>query len=288
MVLELFDFFVNYPTDVKLKGDDYLFVEYKCPIDAEKFKLWTDTPFLSYVISGRKDWTATDQTYTIEAGEALFFKRGLYNTKQYFEEDFCTIVFFITEDFIRNFLRSNENLLPASLEDPNSGQIFPIDVTKSLEALILSVFSYLREGNIPRQLVEMKFNELLFNIVLNPANRKILSYFYSLKREEKINLEAVMNKNFHYDMKLEEYARLCGRSLSTFKRDFQDYFNETPGRWLQRKRLEYARTLLQNPDLRISDICYESGFRNASHFNNNFKQQYKHPPRQYRKIHFGI
>ena len=77
MSLELHDFFLKYPTNSKLIGDDYLFVEYKCPLDADQVKMWTDTPFLSYVISGKKDWTSIYKTHTINAGEALFFKRGL-------------------------------------------------------------------------------------------------------------------------------------------------------------------------------------------------------------------
>ena len=288
MAVELFDFFVNYPTGAKLIGDDYMFVEYKCPIDSEKFKLWTDTPFLSYVISGKKDWTAVDGTYTINAGEALFFKKGLYNTKQYFEEDFCTIVFFITEDFIRKFILNNEAILNPKSGESVESQIFSIDVTDSLKALILSVFSYLNQVTIPRELVEMKFNELLYNIALNPANRELLAYFNSLKRVEKTDLAEIMNKNFHYDLKLEEYARLSGRSLSTFKRDFSAYFGETPGKWLNNKRLEYSRTLLKNPELNISDVCFESGFRNPSHFNSSFKKRFRHPPNQYRKHYFGI
>jgi AraC-like DNA-binding protein len=288
MALELFEFFTEYPTHAKLIGDDYMFVEYRCPIDAEKFKLWTDTPFLSYVISGKKDWTAVDGTYTIEAGEALFFKRGLYNTRQYFDEKYCTILFFITEDFIRKFLRDNEALLGRQEREDIDTQIFEIDVTETLKTLFLSMFSYLDQGNVPRALVEVKFRELLFNIALNPTNRNLLAYFNSLRHIGKTDLKEIMDKNFHFDLKLDEYARLCGRSLSTFKRDFTAHFKETPGKWLNRKRLEYSRTLLGNPDLNISEICFESGFRNTSHFNSCFKKRYKYPPNQYRKQHFGI
>ena len=53
MTLDVFNYFLNQPQHNKLIGDDYLFVEYKCPIEVEKFKLWTDTPFITYVISGK-------------------------------------------------------------------------------------------------------------------------------------------------------------------------------------------------------------------------------------------
>lgn len=284
MSLELHDFFLQYPTNSKLIGDDYLFVEYKCPLDSDKFKMWTDTPFLSYVISGKKDWTSIDQTYTIKAGEALFFKRGLYNTKQYFEEDYCTIVFFITEDFIKRFVKNNPEMFPKKDADPVASQIFSINVTDSLKALILSIFSYLNQQHIPKELVEIKFNELLYNMLLHSANAPLRAYFCSLLQAQKTQVEEVMLKNFHYDLNLEEYARLCGRSLSTFKRDFQQYFKMSPGKWLTTKRLEYAKTLLSNIELNINDVCFESGFKNISHFNSSFKKHFQYPPNQYRKL----
>ena len=48
------------------------------------------------------------------------------------------------------------------------------------------------------------------------------------------------------ELRLEEYAKLCHRSLSSFKREFQSHFSESPGKWLLQKRLEYASSLLRN------------------------------------------
>jgi len=289
MTINVHNHFLNHPKYNKLIGNDYLFVEYKCPIEIEKFKLWTDTPFITYVISGRKDWTAFDKTYTIKKGEALFINKGVYNTKQYFEVDYCVMLFFITDDFIRRFVKNNETILTQKKSDILNNQIFKIDVGDSLNSLFLSVFNYLNQGSkIPKDLVEMKFNELLFNIALNPSNKDLVSFFSSLKQVEKTNLNNVMMKNFHSDLKLEEYARLCGRSLSTFKRDFKNYFKENPGKWLNNKRLEYAKTLLENPELNINDVCFESGFKNSSHFNSSFKEKYKLPPNKYRKLHYNL
>ncbi|MFD2726337.1 helix-turn-helix domain-containing protein [Hyunsoonleella rubra] len=284
MTLDVYKYFKNSPQYNRLVGNDYMFVEYKCPIDVEKFKLWTDTPLLTYVISGKKDWTSINKTYSLKSGEALFIRKGIYNTKQYFEEDYCTILFFITEDFIRRFIKNNEALLQKRTSDYDDRLIYPIDVTNSLNSLFLSVFNYFNMGgDIPKELVEIKFNELLFNIALNPSNKDLLGFFNSLKQIEKTNINEVMMKNFHYDLQLEEFARLSGRSLSTFKRDFKTHFNETPGKWLNNKRLEYAKTLLENSELNISEICYESGFKNTSHFNSNFKQKFNYPPNQFRK-----
>ena len=129
------------------------------------------------------------------------------------------------------------------------------ELVKEVDLSEINIFSYFNmSGEVPKELVEMKFNELLFNVALNPANKDLISFFNSLKQVEKTNINDVMMKNFHYDLQLEEYARLCGRSLSTFKRDFKEHFKETPGKWLTNKRLDYAKTLLQNSELNINEI----------------------------------
>ena len=283
MTIDVFKYFGKSTKFNKLIGDDYMFVEYKCPLEVENFKLWTETPFLNYVISGKKEWTALEGNYTAHQGEALFIRQGVYNTKQYLEKEYCVMLFFITEDFIRRFIKNHDHIAEPR-ENAINNQIYRINVGNSLNALFISVFNYMNQRKeIPRDLVEMKFDELLYNITLDPHNRDLTNYFLSLQRVEKSDLDTIMMQNFYCDLKLEEFARLSGRSLSTFKRDFKEYYNETPGKWLNSKRLEYAKTLLQNSELTINEICFESGFKNTSHFNHSFKQKFKYPPSQYRK-----
>ena len=287
MTVDIHKYFLRHPKFNKLIGNDFLFVEYKCPLEVENFKLWTDTPILCYVISGKKDWTALEGTYHVVQGEALFIKPGVYNTKQYFENDYCVMLFFITEDFIRRFIK-NYGISKSNTTHLSQDQIHLIHVNQTLNALFLSVFNYMNQGDsIPKDLVEMKFNELLFNITLNPINADLVTYFHSLQQVEKSNLDTIMMKNFHCDLSIEDFARLSGRSLSTFKRDFKTFYNETPRKWLNNKRLDYAKTLLENPELNINEICFESGFKNTSHFNSSFKERFKLPPNQFRKLNFG-
>ena len=98
-----------------------------------------------------------------------------------------------------------------------------------------------------------------------------------------IDIQEVMAKNFLYNLKVEEFAKLCGRSLSTFKRDFKILYNTTPSRWIKDKRLEFSKQLLVETDLNINQICYECGFVNSSHFIKSFKERFKIPPLQFRR-----
>ena len=131
-------------------------------------------------------------------------------------------------------------------------------------------------------MIEIKFKELLFNIVLNQKNKDLLDFLNTINQDVKTNIENMMSLNFQYNLKIEDFAKLCGRSLSAFKRDFKNNFKTTPSRWLITKRLEYAKTLLLGSDLSINEICYESGFKNNSHFIHAFKNRYNLPPNQFK------
>ncbi|WP_317194019.1 helix-turn-helix transcriptional regulator [Chryseobacterium sp. KMC2] len=56
----------------------------------------------------------------------------------------------------------------------------------------------------------------------------------------RLDLEEFMQKNDKFNVNLERFAFLTGRSLSAFKRDFKKIFNETPNRWLIKRRLQEA------------------------------------------------
>tara|TARA_E500000318_G_scaffold1732_1_gene2432 strand:+ start:11173 stop:12369 length:1197 start_codon:yes stop_codon:yes gene_type:complete len=101
-------------------------------------------------------------------------------------------------------------------------------------------------------------------------------------KKDGIDLEKVMSENFLYNLKVEEFAKLCGKSLSAFKRDFKDIYNTSPSRWIKTKRLEHAKKLLIETNLNINQICYDCGFINTSHFIKSFKKQYHRPPLQFR------
>lgn len=284
-IIDIYEYFKKHPGYNKLIGTDFLFVEYKCPLQIEEFQLWTKSHLITYVINGKKDWLSPNQIYQLTAGDALFVRKGVYTTKQYLEEEYCVILFFITDNFIRKFIIENNLLKQNIVTKSKQKYLFKISTNDSFTSLIESVFHYLKKGDhIPQRLIEIKFKELLFNIALNAKNKDLIEFFQTIIQNTKADMEQVMMENFQYDLKMEAYAKLCGRSLSAFKRDFKNAFETTPYKWLITKRLEYATTLLLGTELNVSQICYESGFKSPSHFIRIFKNKYKLPPNQFRSI----
>jgi AraC-like DNA-binding protein len=162
--------------------------------------------------------------------------------------------------------------------------LIDLETNEVLEAFFNSVLSYFEtDRQPPEELLELKFKELLLNIISNPANKELTSYLHKVFLSGNDDLRDIMERNYLYNLSLQEFARLGHRSLSKFKRDFDTVFSMPPGKWLMEKRLEYARRLLFNSKKSITDIVIESGFTNITHFDRIFKKHFGATPLQHRK-----
>ena len=85
-------------------------------------------------------------------------------------------------------------------------------------------------------------------------------------------------------LSLKELAFLCNMSISTFKREFEKHYTESPVKWFQNKRLEYARHLLNNTKKSPSEIYFEVGYENLSSFIQAYKLKYGTTPKHHQKI----
>ena len=280
MIIDAYRAFTKHPGLNKVIGNDYVCLEFNCPLDIEQFQILSHYHLITFVLSGKKDWIAPDQTLQINAGDAIFVRKGVYSTKQYFELDYCVLLFLINDQFIRDFI--DENQIQGNGADPFQS-IYKIKTDRSFLSLADSLFNYLsKPESVPQKLVELKFKELLYTILLTPGNQAIKELFISIHHSFKSDLESVMLQNFRFDLKLEDFAKLCGRSLSGFQRDFKKHFNTTPSRWLVQKRLEFAKTLLSTSNYNVNEICYESGFKNPTHFIRAFKKAFGKSPGKFK------
>ncbi|HWW42018.1 AraC family transcriptional regulator [Pedobacter sp.] len=126
------------------------------------------------------------------------------------------------------------------------------------------------------ELLRLKQKEALLVLLrYDPALKNIL---FDFSEPYKIDLGAFMEKNFHFNVSLERFSYLTGRSLSTFKRDFEKIFSITPSRWLLQRRLKEAYYLIKEKKRMPSEVYLELGFEDLSHFSFTFKKQFGKSP----------
>lgn len=284
-MLNLYEAVRSNPGYKKLEIGEFLFAEYTCGITAKKLPNWTATDYLVHVVSGRKTWHTPEGSCQARPGETWFFKKGASIVEQHFEQDLCVLMVFIPDEMVRATVRELAGSLTAG-----AGTAAPVKSAARVEhdlalaAFFQSMRTYVSGSEQPSEaLLRLKLKELVLSVLTSDSNFGLAAYFRKLGESDAPSVAEMMEANFRYNLSLEEYARLCHRSLSSFKREFGAVFQEPPGKWLLRKRVEWAANLLRNSKMNVTEVAYESGFQDVSHFSRAFKARLGVSPLAYRQ-----
>jgi AraC-like DNA-binding protein len=227
----------------------------------------------SYQLSGTLLVNDGNKEHLFAAGDFRFIKRN--QLARFLKQppeggDFKSISIMIDQDTLRSM--SIEQGYTASKDHP-SDSIFKLASHPLYKSYMESLMAY--AGFPPEEnktLISLKVKEAVLLLLRNqPALKDIL---FDFAEPGKIDLEAFMIKNYQFNVGLHRFAYLTGRSLATFKRDFEKTFHATPGNWLLQKRLQEAHYLIKEKGSKPSDVYLEVGFEDLSHFSYAFKNAF--------------
>ena len=94
-----------------------------------------------------------------------------------------------------------------------------------------------------------------------------------------------MDRAYAEPLDVPAVAAVAHVSPAHFSRSFRAVFGETPGRYLQRRRVERSMFLLRETDRSITDICLDVGFTSLGTFSRMFRQVVGETPSEYRLGH---
>lgn len=247
---------------------------YNCPLENKFEDLWSEHNYIVYVIEGKKIWHTAHGSYDLTKGKCVFVRKGACIVEQFFDVRFCLVLFFLPDAFIAEILKTKTSPLYKTSESFNP--IIQIDSNTALHTFFNSMMPHFDASKKPdASLLDLKFRELILTLADNPANKELLSYFNTLMQNpQAISLKTIMEENFRFNLKLEEFAKLSAKSLSAFKRDFEKTYQTSPGKWLLEKRLQLAHQLLSTLSKTVGEVAFESGFENISHFSRAFRKRF--------------
>ncbi len=104
--------------------------------------------------------------------------------------------------------------------------------------------------------------------VLNPLVQKAITY-------------VITNPEKKYNMQM--LSKILGVNANYFSHLFRTETGITFTEYLTEIRIEHAKRLLENTNLSVLEISYETGFNTPAHFHKVFKAQTDLSPNQYRK-----
>jgi AraC-like DNA-binding protein len=234
---------------------------------------------LLYVAQGENLMTYGKETYLVKQHEMLLLKKNSlvhYDKTGNLEKNtnYDSVLFFLKDEFLQDFIRI-ANIKDITTQNPVKIAVKPVN--ERMQKFFESVFPYFNEpDNIDEGLLKIKMLELLYDVAA--TDRNLLYQLLQMKKPVRSDLTEIVEANFASPITIEQLAYLSGRSLASFKRDFNDIYNMPPSEWIRIKRLNKAKDILENSDLSILDVCYMVGFENPSHFSRIFKEHFGYPP----------
>lgn len=93
---------------------------------------------------------------------------------------------------------------------------------------------------------------------------------------------AFLQSNFHMDLSLQEVVARCYMSTSYFSAIFKMHTGKTLNQYLLDLRMNHAKTLLGNPEMKIYEITNLIGYQDTKYFHRIFKKYFKMTPQEYK------
>ena len=229
-----------------------------------------------YLAKGTINCYDAHKTYTFKAGEYFIAQKNrlarykIKNDKAGFEP----VMFCFDEAFLRDFQQKHQVF---TTQAKSSDTFLKIKNVSFISSFISSLIPYQDgPGKLNAAFEDLKYEELL--LILLQAEPTLGGILFDFAMPEKIDLQKFMQGNFTFNVSIARFAFLTGRSLSAFKRDFRTVFNDTPNRWLVKKRLEEAHFLISKKGKTSSEIYLDLGFEDLSHFSFAFKKLFGFRP----------
>lgn len=257
-----------------------IFYSYYSAMRKEKVAFTKDNTLVLQV-SGLFTFETAQQKITMEGGEMLLIRKNQLGeiTKTPLDgQGYQTVVISLKEDLLRQIALEEQIEINQKYTGPSNMLIPGNDF---LHAFFQSVLPYVRhpEKKITSEVGMLKVKEAVY--LLLDTMPRLREFLFDFSEPYKMDLEKFMLSNFHYNIPVEKFAQLTGRSLAGFKRDFLKIFGMAPRQWLLERRLTEARHLIEKKNKKPSAIYLDLGFESLSHFSHSFKKKFGKAPTEW-------
>ena len=261
----------------KEQSPDLFVYDFKMTSDVVKSKVNLSMNMFSFLQVGKKQVHFAGTSVAVNKDQSLLLKKGNWLWTELLDTEaiyYCKL-FFFSEKILKSFLDKHTDIKKDTKNKP------PYFVIRNDSYITSYLNSLSTIGESPaaymENLLAVKFEELMLYLI-QKYERKFELYLHSLINNESSTFKTTVESKIHSNLKLGEIAFLCNMSLSTFKRHFIREYKVSPGKWLQDKRLQKAREILEEGLSKPSDIYFDFGYNNLSNFSIAFKNKFGFNP----------
>lgn len=133
-------------------------------------------------------------------------------------------------------------------------------------------------------LLSLNLKELIYELL--KTNAKHLLFQNNIKENIHNGLQEVIQfikKNYREQITIKQLSKIAGMSEANLFKKFKNSYNCTPVEYIIELRIEHAKQLLiNNPEIDIKNICFESGFNTLEYFYRKFTQLTGKSPKKFK------
>jgi AraC-like DNA-binding protein len=255
--------------------------DYESTKEISKQQILLNKNTFSFLQEGTKEVFFDNRSYSIDNSEFLLMKSGhclmtekLSNVK----EKYKSILFFFSNEAVLKFIRKFE-LNQKDTEVHFSTYSFKYDAF--IEGFVNSILDISKlSKSIQKNILDAKFEEIMLYLIEFNGVDFLYSLINNSDSQSQKFIQTIESNQLN-KLSIKELSFLSNMSVSTFKREFEKHFHNSPSKWFQEKRLEHSAFLLKNKAKRPSDIFEEIGYENLSNFIQAFKVKFGVTPKQY-------
>ncbi|MFH6951249.1 helix-turn-helix domain-containing protein [Flavobacterium sp. FlaQc-51] len=265
---------ITIPDELNLENPKLVQVfDYSSSKEVSKQQIILNQNIFSFLIEGTKEVIFENSALSIDGSKFLVMKSGncLMTERLSNVSNYRSVLLFFTNEMVSIFIRKMEL---NKIEATSYTSVFAFEYDEFLKHFVQSLVGISTlSKDFQNKILEVKFEEIMLYLVEKYGTE----FLYSLNLDNHNATQKFIHviENSHLNkLTLKELAFLCNMSISTFKREFEKHYSESPIKWFQNKRLEFAHYLLQQEQKNPSEIYFEAGYENLSSFTQAYKSKY--------------
>ncbi|KAB0579551.1 helix-turn-helix transcriptional regulator [Campylobacter volucris] len=241
---------------------------------------------LVFIIKGHKKIYTHDNHVDIKENEVVFFTKNSFSIRDYLDDTmmYQSIIFSFKESVLIEFIHKYKEFIQKIITIKKSKSFFAIKTDILVKNAFLSLLIYIENKQKNNEiLLKLKLEELFLSLLYSEDNDEFLAFIKEILNGFSLDLYKIFSYCKDEFESVAQMAKFSKMDIASFSRNFKQSFGISAKEWLDNKRFEKAKFLLEFSTKNVTQICLELGFNSPAWFIARYKKRYGITPKQEQK-----
>lgn len=239
-----------------------------------------------YVLEGHCTNYTELEDFDLKKGQAILAKTGdgiFKNHEINGSSTFRAISIRLHKEVLEKLYQNETTPFFKKSHLPLTANSVMVKSNKLIEKYIESTLFYIENQELIKEdLIVLKLKELITILLQTEDSPKVIEIMSNLFEKRTFEFKEIIRSHLFSSLSINELAQLTNLSLSSFKKEFNRVYNDTPNNYLIGERIKEVAQLLLNSNESITNIAYDCEFKTLAHMSRVFKAKYGVSPSEYR------